>query len=379
MLPSIAPRLESVASVLPSPHWSTTELLRSARGHFSDQLEEMFGKLGVDNRHSVLSNYPGVLFDGETPKLDITGTELAVAAARKCLAVGDVPPSSIGLVLGVTTGPGRLLPSLVCDVMAAMPELPRTAVVLSLSYVACSAMAKVVDTARWYLSVNPEKRVLVCFMEAITPLSPELPGFYSHFSEVEPHERQETVNAMHGFLFGDASVAMVLGAGGEGPEFGPVAHLTNDDPNDTELGTVPDGGSDVPLVYGRRLYTLSPEVPARARFYAMETIRMLLDDGECGLPAVADASMLLLHTGSKRILDGLCDTFGVAKDGEPVASSYRILRDYGNTIGCSVPLMIADPVTRPPGEGVAVAFGLGFSSGAFTIRFPDAGWSPAGH
>jgi 3-oxoacyl-[acyl-carrier-protein] synthase-3 len=319
-----------------------------------------------------------MLFDGATPKLDMSGLELAVAAARKCLAAGPVRPSSIGLVMGVTSSPGRLLPSLVCDIMAEMPELPRTAVTLSLSYLGCSAMAKVVDTARWYLAANPEKRVLVCFMEAITPLSPDLPGFYSHFTEVAPHERQETVNAMHGFLFGDAAVGMVLGAEGDGPEFGPVAHLTNDDPDDTELGTVPDGGSDIPLVYGRRLYTLSPKVTPRGTFYATETVRTLLKDDKCGLADVADAPVLLMHTGSKRILDGLCATFGVAKDGEPVASSYRVLRDFANTLGCSVPLMLADPTTRPGGEGVVVAFGLSFSSGAFSIRFPAAGWSPAG-
>jgi hypothetical protein len=134
------PRLEAVASILPAPQWSTTELLDSAHGHLSDLLIEMFGDLGVEKRHSVLSNYPGVLFGGEDPKLEISPTELAVKVARKCLASADIQPSSVvrrpssvGLVLGVTSSPGRLLPSLVCDVMAQMPELPRNAATPSIS------------------------------------------------------------------------------------------------------------------------------------------------------------------------------------------------------------------------------------------------------
>lgn len=80
---------------------------------------------------------------------------------------------------------------------------------------------------------------------------------------------------MHGFLFGDAAVAILFGADGDGPTVG----LTNKLPEDAEFGTVPDGGSDIPVVCGRRLYTLNPDVSAR---------------------------------------------------------SYRVLQRYGNTLGCSV-------------------------------------------
>ncbi|MEU5640217.1 3-oxoacyl-[acyl-carrier-protein] synthase III C-terminal domain-containing protein [Streptomyces milbemycinicus] len=372
----IDPRLISIATEMPRPEYTTEELLEAGRGHCSDKLAAMLGSLGVEKRHSVLANYTDVLFQGAEPKLDTLAVDLAVGAARKCLAKADVPVESIGLVLGVSSTPGRLLPSLVCDVFARMPELPRTAANLSIEYMGCSAMSKVVDTARWYLSCNPGKRVLVCFMEAITPLSPELPGFYSHFSEVDKEEHQDTVNVLHGFLFADAAVAMLLGAEGEGPSFGPVSNLTNEQPEDAELGTVPDGGSDIPVVHGRRAYTLGPDVTPRGSFYARETVRMALADESCALSDPRDASVLLLHTGSVRILDTLCEQFGHPKDAESVASSYRVLRDYGNTLGCSVPLMVAEPVHRPAGQGLLVAFGLSFSCGAFTMTIPDGGWSP---
>lgn len=371
-----SPRLVAVTSKVPRPHWSTDELLQAAGGRFSPRLVAMLQGLGVERRHSVLSNYPQVLFADAEPRLEVKASVLAAQAATECVDKAGVPPGRIGLVLGVTSSPGRLLPSLVCDLFALLPWLPRDAANVSIAYMGCSAIAKAVETARWYLACHPDQLVLICFMEAITPLSPELPGRYAHFDEVPAEQRQETVNAMHGFLFADAAVAMLLAADCSGPAFGPVAHLTNEQSQDAELGTVPDGGSDVPLVSGRRLYTLSPGVTKRGTFYATSTVKTLLASDTCRMTAPGQAVALLMHTGSNRILDGLCGELAVDRSSEPVASSYRILRDFGNTLGCSVPLMLADPVHRPAGEGLAVAFGLSFSSGAFTVTFPAGGWHP---
>ncbi|ANP53152.1 3-oxoacyl-[acyl-carrier-protein] synthase-3 [Streptomyces griseochromogenes] len=374
------PVLLAIAAELPEPAFSTGDLLDASKGMFSGRLTAMLATLGIDKRHSVLANYPDVVFHGADPRPDTLTADLAVRSARTALAKSGVDPAGIGLVLGVTSSPGRLLPSLVCDVIARMPELPRDCANLAIEYMGCSAMAKVVDTARWYLTAHPGKKVLAVFTEAITPLSPPLDRTgYGHFTEVLPEERQRTVDALHSFLFADASVAMVFGGEGPGPVFGPVANLTNDLPEDTELGTVPDGGSDLPVVlaeHGRRLYTLSPEVTPRGGHYARQTARAALAAPGCALAAPADAVALLLHTGSTRILDSLCAEFGVASDSPQAASSYTVLREYANTLGCSVPLMLAEDTERPAGTGLAIAFGLSFSAGAFTVTFPDGGWRP---
>jgi len=372
----VDPHLRAIASALPGFHWSTEELLAHAGDRLSPKLVGMMHKLGVDKRHSTLANYPDVLFTGAEPEVGVSASRLAVRSAHRCLAKADVPPDAIGLVIGATSSPGRLLPSLVCDIVAQMPEIPRSVDTLSVGYMGCSVIAKVVETARWYLSCNPGKFVLACFMDAITSLSPPLPGRYVHFSEVEDGARQSTVDAMHGFLFGDAAVAMLFEAEGEGPSFGPSVSLTNDQPEDTELGTVPDGGSDHPVVFGRRLYTLSPQVSERGVYYASRTVKEVIANGKSSLAAPVDASALLMHTGSKHILDGLCDEFDVPTDSAKVSSSYRVLREYGNTIGCSVPLMLAEPAHRPEGEALLMAFGLSFSAGALSMRIPAGGWTP---
>ncbi len=372
----IAPAICAIVAQLPEPCWTTQELLEASGNRFSDKLQGMLAHLGVNTRHSVLANYPDVLFKGAEPELAISGSTLAVRAARTCIEKSGSDPDEIGLILGVTSSPSRLLPSLVCDLFAHMPELLRDTPNLSIEYMGCSAIAKAIDCARWFLTCQPDKHVLVCFMDAITPLSSSLPGTYAHFSEVSPDKRQQTVNAMHGILFGDASVAMLLGAYGSGPAFGPIVHLTNDRAEDAELGTVPDGGSDIPVVYGRREYTLSPEVTPRGTFYATSTVKQVLANGDTLLKDPRDATLLLMHTGSERILDGLCEQFRVSPDSPAVASSYRILRQYGNTIGCSVPLMLADPTPWPEGEALMVAFGLSFSCGAGVMTVPQGGWTP---
>jgi len=95
---------------------------------------------------------------------------------------------------------------------------------------------------------------------------------------------------------------MILSADGKGPKFGPITHLTNEIPGDAELGTVPDGGSDIPVVYGRREYTLSPQVKQRGWFYATHTVKQLLEKEDCKLRDPKNATMLLMHTGSS----GMC-------------------------------------------------------------------------
>ncbi len=375
--PIIAPAIHAIAAHLPAPRWTTQELLEASENRFTDKLLGMLARLGVNSRHSVLANYPDVLFKGAEPELAISGSVLAAQAAREAIEKAGIDPEEIGLVLGVTSSPARLLPSLVCDLFVHMPELRRDTANLSIEYMGCSAIAKAVECARWFLTCQPDKYVLVCFMDAITPLSPPLPGTYAHFSEVSsPEERQQTVNAMHGILFGDASVAMLLGAHANGPAFGPIVHLTNATAEDAELGTVPDGGSDIPVVRGeRREYTLSPDVTPRGTFYAISTVTQVLAQQD-RLKAPGDTTRILMHTGSERILDGLCKEFGVSPDSPSVASSYRVLRDFGNTIGCSVPLMLADPEPWAAGDALMVAFGLSFSCGAGVMTVPQGGWTP---
>src|SRR5215813_14100640 len=125
---TVLPTVHSISAKLPEHSWTTDELLNAAEDHLSDKLRDMLARLGVDKRYSVLANYPSVLFEDAEPELAISGSTLAVQAARICMEKENVRPDEIGLVLGVTSTPSRLLPSLVCDMFAQMPEIPRDAI-----------------------------------------------------------------------------------------------------------------------------------------------------------------------------------------------------------------------------------------------------------
>ncbi len=129
----VSPTIRSISAQLPEHSWTTDELLKASGERLSGRLRDMLSRLGIDKRHSVLANYPSVLFNGAEPELAVSGSTLAVHAARTCIEKGNVNPEDIGLVLGVTSSPSRLLPSLVCDIFAQMPELRRDAANLSIS------------------------------------------------------------------------------------------------------------------------------------------------------------------------------------------------------------------------------------------------------
>ncbi|MFC0112412.1 hypothetical protein [Kibdelosporangium aridum] len=48
----------------------------------SDRFATSLANLGVENRHSVLANFPDVLAKGSDPEVTVTGTRLAAQAVR---------------------------------------------------------------------------------------------------------------------------------------------------------------------------------------------------------------------------------------------------------------------------------------------------------
>ena len=61
---TVLPTIRSIAAKLPEHSWTTDELLNAAGDRLSDKLRDMLTRLGVEKRHSVLANYPSVLFEG---------------------------------------------------------------------------------------------------------------------------------------------------------------------------------------------------------------------------------------------------------------------------------------------------------------------------
>src|SRR5205085_10989476 len=102
-------------------------------------------------------------------------------------------------------------------------------------------------------------------------------------------------------LFGDGAVALLVGSEEGKPTFGPIAHLTNVQPNDMNLLTMVSNSSH-PFLTGRPQYFMQPSVPQRGALYAVTTVKHVLQHPDSPVSDIQEVDDCLIHTGSKKIL-----------------------------------------------------------------------------
>jgi 3-oxoacyl-[acyl-carrier-protein] synthase-3 len=77
----------------------------------------------------------------------------------------------------------------------------------------------------------------------------------------------------------------------------------------------------------------------------------------------------LIHTGSKKILDGVCSQLELSPDSSKVLGSYRVLKNYGNLSSASTGFMLADKQGSWFGPTMVVGFGVGFTASAGIMSY----------
>lgn len=373
-----------IASAISTPPnaVSTPELLAAMSHKLSPELVNTIGSLGVERRFSTLDNLPEFL-GGEPMYATSSSTELGVCAARRCIEEWGGDPRRVGLLIAATNTPAQLLPCLASEVMANLyGVLSRSISTVSMQSQGCSVLMKTVEVARWYVNANPDKLALILLSEAHTPyLTPLLSEDYFGYREIArmrrsgllddaefERRRMDTTFMVQAMLFGDGAVALLVGREDGVAEFGPIEHLTNDEPGDVELLAM-GGGSLEPCSGGARpIYLMRPSVPNRGAHYAVTTVRRVLERPDSPVSNIEDVSGCLIHTGSKKILDGVCAQLSVPVGSAKVRPSYEVLKNYGNLSSASTGFMLAEKNQRP-GPAVVVGFGVGFTASAGVINF----------
>ena len=369
--------LIQASTATPQTKFSTTELVASVMHKFSPELINTICSLGVDNRYSTMNNYADFLGGAPMNQTSST-TDLGVNATRRCIEEWGGDPSRIGLLIAATNTPDQMLPCLASAVMAQTHDLlPRSLSTVSMQSQGCSVMMKSVEVAQWYLAANPGKMAVVLMSEAHTPyVAPLLREEYFGFREIARmrkantlddagflNERTETTLAIQSMLFGDGAVALLLGADQSGkPTFGPICHLTNDNPDDVNLLTM-ISNSPHPGLKGKPQYFMRPAVPARGAHYAVTTINDVLHNPESPVSDMSQVDDCLIHTGSKKILDGVCSQLHLETDSTKVHKSYDVLEKFGNLSSASTGFMLADK-EEWAGPAMVVGFGVGFTASA---------------
>jgi 3-oxoacyl-[acyl-carrier-protein] synthase III len=367
----------SASTATPQNRISTTELVASMMHKLSPELINTICTLGVENRYSAMNNYSDFLTGAPMNPTSST-TELGVNATRKCIEEWGGDPSRIGLLIAATNTPDQMLPCLASEVMARTHGLlPRSLSTVSMQSQGCSVMLKSVEVAQWYLAANPGKMAVVLMSEAHTPfVAPLLRDEYFGFREIArmrkndkltdaefEQQRTETTLVIQSMLFGDGAVALLLGSDQDGkPSFGPISHLTNDSPDDVNLLSMVSNSTH-PALNGKPQYFMRPAVPARGAHYAVTTVNDVLQDPMSPVSDLSQVDDCLIHTGSKKILDGVCSQLHLDTDSTKVEKSYNVLENYGNLSSASTGFMLAGK-KEWAGPAMVVGFGVGFTASA---------------
>jgi 3-oxoacyl-[acyl-carrier-protein] synthase III len=373
--------LLSAATSTPKNGFKTTELVGSLMHKLSPQLINTIHNLGVDQRYSTLENYPDFLA-GEAPSYTSSTTRLGVEAAKRCIEQWQGDPSRIGLLIAATNTPDQMLPCLASEVMGQTHGLlSRSIRNVSMQAQGCSVLLKSIEVAQWYLAANPGQLALVLMAEAHTPyVAPLLRDEYSGFREILRLRKEQKIDAaqfeqkrldttfvIQSMLFGDGAVALLVGKEDGKPAFGPISHLTNDKAEDVNLLTMSSSSSH-PLLKGRPQYFMRPSVPVRGAHYAVSTVKSVLEHPESPVSSLGQVNDCLIHTGSKKILDGVCSQLHLDADSTKVHGSYEVLKHYGNLSSASTGFMLAEKEAWD-GPAMVVGFGVGFTASAGIMSY----------
>ncbi len=373
--------LLSAATSVPQNAFTTTDLVGSLMHKLSPELINTISSLGVDQRYSALENYPDFLCG--KPKITTSSTtQLAVAATKRCIHEWGGDPNRIGLLVAATNTPDQMLPCLASEIMGKTHGLlSRSLRTVSMQAQGCSVLLKSIEVAQWFLAAHPGKLAIVVMSETHTPyVAPLLRNEYSGYREIiksrrdrviDPHEfeqqRLDTTFVVQSMLFGDGAVALLVGTEEGKPAFGPISHLTNDEPGDMNLLTMVRQSSH-PFLNGQPQYFMQPSVPTRGSHYAVTTVKNVLNHPDSPVSNLTQVDECLIHTGSKKILDGVCSQLDLEPESEKVNGSYKVLERYGNLSSASTGFMLAEK-NEWTGPAMVVGFGVGFTASAGIMNF----------
>jgi alkylresorcinol/alkylpyrone synthase len=312
---------------------------RSCRldGARSAAVRTLFERARVTRRYSVIAP------DGIGEPMPLTRTmtlyrrhalELALAAARRCLAESGVEPRSIDLVV-TTSCTGVLLPSLAALVVEPL-GLRRDVRRLPLTELGCAGGASALARAHEFSRAFPGANVLV--------LAVELPSLTFQSGDSSPG------NLVASAIFGDGAAAvLVQDVARRGLEI--VATHTEMFPDSLgDMGfELRDGGlhvvlsKDVPTIIARETPGVVREFLARAGVFPSEL------------------GFYALHAGGSKVLEEL--ERGLRLDRAQTSVSWDVLREHGNQSSASVLFVLRELLRRgvPDGYGLLAAFGPGIS------------------
>ena len=276
----------------------------------------------------------------------MTTSDMAVAAAERCLAAANTAAAEVDLLVLATMSPDQLLPATATRVQH---RLGLKCAAMDVT-AACAGFTYALATAMQFVATGCSRRALVIGADANSRV-------------VDPHDVKTYP------LFGDGAGAVLLAPGS--PEQGALAYTLGADGGGSDMLCRPVGGAEQPFrescpqagswfvqMDGRPVFKWAVRLVDQSVRQVLEASGLSIEQINCWL----------LHQANVRILDAAIESLGI--DRERVVMH---MDRYGNTSAASIPIAL-DETLRAGGirrgdNLVMSGFGAGLAWGTIAWRW----------
>jgi 3-oxoacyl-[acyl-carrier-protein] synthase-3 len=285
---------------------------------------------------------------------DETSSSLGVRAARMALEQARINAEDIDLIIGATTTPDGMFPSVASLVQDKIGAAHAGAFDVN---AACVGFLSAFSTAMQFIATGASRRVLVVGTEVLSRI-------------VNWQDRGTCV------LFGDGAGAVVL----EAAEFGGPLGLVLRSDGSKKYALFAEGPCGARDANGAgpppHLCAINMDGTAIFKF-AVQAMTSSVRDAvaQAGL-SVSDIDVLVPHQANLRIIQGTAKHLGIAPE-----KALITVHKYGNTSSASIPIALSEAQREgrlPEGARVALcAFGGGLVWGSMILDWSTTGVAPA--
>ena len=334
-------RIVSSTTFLPEYRYETEDLVTQLSLRLSEETLGSIRNLNVLSRNFA---YPiSTIIDGSfRSKYPDRSFHLAKSAGQQIRNV-----ESVGFLIACCNAQDYICPNLSSLLLRTL-GLGSEVRHCTLQGYGCTSFIVALELAEDYIAKNSDKQVLIVTAEVNSMLfAADIKKIVEQKNELKKGSR-EWVTLVETMLFGDGAAATLLSDKNGVTKIDPLLHVTNLESEDCKLGVVSSS------------FYLSSEIPSAGIRYT----RFLLDKLQLDPKSF---HKIILHTGSKKILDSLVRALGCQP--EVALESYRVLREHGNLSGASLQFILREVLGSPlPGWVLMLGFGLGFHAGAAVIE-----------
>jgi predicted naringenin-chalcone synthase len=364
------------STVVPERAYSTEELIEAFPCQIPEGVKQNILNLGVSKRHLLYAAEPSA--NSEDPSNISMLADLCVEACVQAMQRADLAMEDIGYFIATYDANPFLCPglsSLLVRKLGSQPYIKH----VNVQGMACAAFPTALELAKDHLTAHPEDHVLLAISGVNSYwFSNQVQGIedvmeireISSLKDASKRwkELRKWIATMEFFLFGDGVASVIAANNGNGLSIGNIVNVTNLQMEDYFAGYARLVGSNEPFKFGFHSH-LDRDVPKLGVQYTSVAFERLL--GKNAGTKKNSIKKWAIHTGSKRILDKMTEHYHIPH--EKLEESYKVLIEYGNLAGASLPFILEKILTENDFSQndllSMLDFGWGFSASACLLEF----------